>query len=231
MQLRGGAYWLHVPKTGTSIANLISQWGCAIDVSSSDELATATEAVYGAALDGTEAKFVPDARFKFIRERCNRSFEHDGAHMWYHLPTTMRRAERLGDGLFAMMRAPQPRTASAFAQGMFMCPELLKRHNCSRLEGGPVCATTLNCSRPALVLAYAACVRGCTSRMLSGRMCGRGDHRVWVAAKSGDFGAGSTQQTIALLQHARAEGDRDGLSDASLNELTKAYNNGIRGSG
>lgn len=196
-----GARWLHIPKTGgTSFRRVVLQWGCDTDESSEGEVRAAAEAILM-------------ANVSFMRSHCRGSFEFNGEDMWYHLPATLVHVRIKAAALFTMLREPLERTASGFAYGLFMCPELVRR----------VPDAHMNCSRPSLVLAYAACVRGCATRMLSGHTCGRGDMRHWKHSKIATVGQGSLPADIKAYSDARTTDDPGGLSDSSLSLLSELY--------
>ena len=219
----GHAHWMHVPKTGSSFTFAVAQWGCDINVTSQQDLEIVANATFGSTSRGRSPHEV-------ISTRCNGSFNLGGKIMWGHNPITPEHRRNLGAMLFTMLREPARRTASAFSDGLFMCPELVDRHNCSH-HTDPMytayrqdtCSVPLDCSRKKLVLAYAACVRSCGARMLTGHTCGRGIIRRWGRSMIPIIGQGIPTKLAAELATARSKHDPTGLSDESLDLLITAY--------
>ena len=145
--------WMHVPKTGTSFQLALVAWGCS------------REAFKSLASTSSLA-------FDFQSPMCSGSFTANSGGDHHPLSTT----DRVTGRVVSLFRAPKTRIASGYAHDFHDCPPLRERFNCSDVNKYD-CARqpAVVMQRERVVLEYARCVDGCTTRMIMGMPCGRHD--------------------------------------------------------
>ena len=145
--------YVHVPKSGSGFANIIFRAACRAK---------------------TTLPFLePHEVHCIVRRHCPDAFV---SFDWGHaplqqplLPTTM---------AVTLMRAPWRRVLSGFFANLHDCPWLQTLANVTEHRPTPATAPFYTKIAPAHVKAYATCVGGCATRMLTGHLCGGGQRAV-----------------------------------------------------
>lgn len=150
--------WLHVPKSGSGFANLLFRGACS------------AEAAHPF-LEPVEVTCI-------VRMYCPDAFR---AFDWGHaplqqplLPSTM---------AVTLVRTPWRRALSGFFANMHSCQWLQANANMTDHRPLPATAPFYSTYRPAYLRAYATCISGCATRMLTGHICGGGQRAVAGEAK------------------------------------------------
>lgn len=164
--------FFHVPKTGGSLAFALWAWGCTY--------------------------FERGVRQPHLEAQCRDSFQLwnssvpiDSLHLERPhrplgiVPGLLDDAKSIRGHLVGMMRDPVARVASGYAAGFSLCTPLSNGHGRSTKARLPWHVAPED--EEAAVLEYAACVRGCTTRMLTGRSCEGGHVRESEALKAAEM--------------------------------------------
>ena len=185
--------WLHIPKTGSTFARLIFRAACGVvPANHSHELFTEASAMH-----------------PIIALACPGAFRYFAS---WHTPLSQAAAEECGTHqrhCVSVVRAPAERVESGFYHAMHDCTWLQQAHGLSESGLNRTFYATFADETPKL---YAHCVGGCSSRMLTGRPCGRcrpdavSDvegciRRVWREA----IGTDGAPYLDAILQKARRQ--------------------------
>ena len=185
--------WLHIPKTGSTFARLIFRAACGVvPANRSHELFTEASAMH-----------------PIIALACPGAFRYFAS---WHTPLSQAAAEECGTHqrhCVSVLRAPAERVESGFYHAMHDCTWLQQAHGLSESGLNRTFYATFADETPKL---YAHCVGGCSSRMLTGRPCGRcrpdavSDvegciRRVWREA----IGTDGAPYLDAILQKARRQ--------------------------
>jgi hypothetical protein len=135
-----------------------------------------------------------------LQASCHGAFDFSKSSQFGHHPYTTEYAKSLGGRLMGIGRDPLSRVASAFANGYHDCDGVRERIG----PEDPHVMKTLDatCNNTEIILAYAACVRGCMTRMLSGQLCGRGQTRFWGKRLYPVFGLGGAREAAQYIRAA-----------------------------
>ena len=146
--------WLHIPKTGSTFARLIFRAACGVvPANRSHELFTEASAMH-----------------PIIALACPGAFRYFAS---WHTPLSQAAADECGTHqrhCVSVVRAPAERVESGFYHAMHDCTWLQQAHGLSESGLNRTFYATFADETPKL---YAHCVGGCSSRMLTGRPCGR----------------------------------------------------------
>jgi len=139
-------YWCHVPKTGSSFATTLAHF-IAPTLDPEVTIRDPTEE-----MKQYEGLIMADrvARFK------------SG-----HAPVAPEDLKKFSGHLVTLVRRPLERTISGFYHDLHDCKSMQQELGCSETNNKTECGSNVTNFKP-----YAACVRGCTARMLLGYGCG-----------------------------------------------------------
>ena len=150
--------WLHVPKCGTSFATTIAHW---IDPSLPHDYSV--KPCPGDLPEHTrKAPCGPNEHPLKDKRRCLHRFDNG------HMPLEQDFAKKWHNVKLVMMeRHPVSRVISGFKHNLHDCTWLQEKHGCTASQTGQPAGCGAN------ITEYAACVRGCVTRMLTGQHCAR----------------------------------------------------------